>query len=319
MREPGRVFDDLPVLRESRDRVVERARAGAPLTELVLAIEGDLGLAVRVLRRANGGLRSNTKPSIAVAVRALGHDGLAELAASAPAHDLEDRRPRIESMRLHALAVHAIAERLASLTGAEDVELLLTAALLHDIGRLALPGEPAGHASAGTPEQRLAAERAATGTDHAQLGAELVRRWRLPEELAVVVGGHHDADAGPQAALLCLADMLAHFRQGTPVDVEAMAQAAEALGLERAALGTLLYDLSLPASAPRRTIEPSPLSARERQVLIGLAEGKVYKQIAADLGLQASTVRSHLHRIYTRLGAVDRAQAVLLARERGWL
>ena len=50
-----------------------------------------------------------------------------------------------------------------------------------------------------------------------------------------------------------------------------------------------------------------------------LAEGKVYKQIAHELTLSTSTVRTHLHNIYGKLGAVDRAQAVLIATERGWL
>ena len=49
-----------------------------------------------------------------------------------------------------------------------------------------------------------------------------------------------------------------------------------------------------------------------------LAEGKVYKQIAHELALSTSTVRTHLHNIYGKLGAVDRAQAVLIATERGW-
>ena len=50
-----------------------------------------------------------------------------------------------------------------------------------------------------------------------------------------------------------------------------------------------------------------------------LAQGMVYKQIAHELSLSTSTVRSHLHNIYGKLGAVDRAQAVLHATERGWL
>jgi DNA-binding NarL/FixJ family response regulator len=54
-------------------------------------------------------------------------------------------------------------------------------------------------------------------------------------------------------------------------------------------------------------------------VLQHLAEGMVYKQIAQELALSVSTVRSHLHNVYGKLGAVDRAQAVLIANERGWL
>jgi DNA-binding NarL/FixJ family response regulator len=66
-------------------------------------------------------------------------------------------------------------------------------------------------------------------------------------------------------------------------------------------------------------VEACPLSARERDVLRLLSEGKVYKQIAQDLTLSTSTVRTHLHNVYGKLGAVDRAQAVLIATERGWL
>jgi DNA-binding NarL/FixJ family response regulator len=54
-------------------------------------------------------------------------------------------------------------------------------------------------------------------------------------------------------------------------------------------------------------------------VLQRLAEGMVYKQIAQELALSVSTVRSHLHNVYGKLGAVDRAQAVLIANERDWL
>lgn len=61
------------------------------------------------------------------------------------------------------------------------------------------------------------------------------------------------------------------------------------------------------------------LTPREIDVLRRLAQGKVYKQIARELSLTTSTVRAHLHHIYLKLGVVDRAQAVLLASDRGWL
>lgn len=62
-----------------------------------------------------------------------------------------------------------------------------------------------------------------------------------------------------------------------------------------------------------------PLTSREVEVLGCLAEGMVYKQIALELQLSTSTVRSHLHHIYDKTGTFDRAQAVLLAADEGWL
>jgi DNA-binding NarL/FixJ family response regulator len=45
----------------------------------------------------------------------------------------------------------------------------------------------------------------------------------------------------------------------------------------------------------------------------------VYTQIGLQLNLAVSTIRSHLHKIYTKLDVIDRAQAVLRASEMGWI
>ena len=79
-----------------------------------------------------------------------------------------------------------------------------------------------------------------------------------------------------------------------------------------------MYELPY-SSNGKRHVDPCPLSTRELDVLKKLAEGKVYKQIAQDLDLSTSTVRTHLHNTYAKLGTGDRAQAVLLATDRGWL
>ena len=81
----------------------------------------------------------------------------------------------------------------------------------------------------------------------------------------------------------------------------------------------VMYELPTAPTQRRRHVDPCPLSGRELGVLQRLAEGKVYKQIALELNLSASTVRSHLHNVYGKLGAMDRAQAVLIATERGWI
>ncbi len=64
---------------------------------------------------------------------------------------------------------------------------------------------------------------------------------------------------------------------------------------------------------------PSPLTGREREVVKLLADGKTYKQVATAMRLSQSTVRNHLHNVYGKLGVVDRAQAVIVSRENGWI
>lgn len=65
--------------------------------------------------------------------------------------------------------------------------------------------------------------------------------------------------------------------------------------------------------------ERCPLTERELECLRCLAEGMVYKAIAARMGLRVTTIRTHLHNIYGKLGVVDRAQAVLTAARNGWI
>jgi putative nucleotidyltransferase with HDIG domain len=216
---------------------------------------------------------------------------------------------------------YRLAGQIAQLTDWPERDDLLTAALLHDIGRLQIDGH-AGPAPASdevvTPEQRLRSEQLRLGTDHAEVGAALAERWQFPDTLVAAIRDHHSARCGT-AAVVRLADTLCHYAESRLVAVDELVALAEALGIERQALGSLMYDLPLPLDFDRRAIEPCPLSRRELEVISALAQGKIYKQIGLELGLSASTVRSHLHRIYHRLGAADRAQAVLIARDRGWI
>lgn len=59
------------------------------------------------------------------------------------------------------------------------------------------------------------------------------------------------------------------------------------------------------------------LTERELQVLKGLTEGKSNKEIARDLDIQEPTVKLHMKTLYRKLGAANRTQAALIAREAG--
>jgi len=60
-------------------------------------------------------------------------------------------------------------------------------------------------------------------------------------------------------------------------------------------------------------------SGREVEVLGLVAQGKSNKDIAGELWISEATVKSHLLRIYDKLGAKDRASAVVAAMRRGIL
>ena len=59
------------------------------------------------------------------------------------------------------------------------------------------------------------------------------------------------------------------------------------------------------------------LTPRERAVLERIAEGLDNSEIASVLGLAEKTVRNHVSNIFTKLQVVDRAQAIIRAREAG--
>ncbi|MFE9664386.1 response regulator [Streptomyces sp. NPDC005955] len=62
-----------------------------------------------------------------------------------------------------------------------------------------------------------------------------------------------------------------------------------------------------------------PLSAREREVLVLVARGTSNREIAHELFISESTVKTHLAHLYAKLDANDRAAAVAKAYERGIL
>ena len=61
------------------------------------------------------------------------------------------------------------------------------------------------------------------------------------------------------------------------------------------------------------TPKATPLSKREREILQKVADGSTTRQVATELGISPHTVKTHLERIFEKLGANDRAQAVAIA------
>jgi DNA-binding NarL/FixJ family response regulator len=69
-----------------------------------------------------------------------------------------------------------------------------------------------------------------------------------------------------------------------------------------------------------RVRTPAPaLSARERDVLSRVAQGRTNAEIGRDLFISEATVKTHMLRIFAKLGVSDRTAAVTTAIERDML
>jgi DNA-binding NarL/FixJ family response regulator len=68
-----------------------------------------------------------------------------------------------------------------------------------------------------------------------------------------------------------------------------------------------------------RELAPVTLSMREMQVLTGMSNGKSNAQIGRDLYLSEDTIKTHARRLFRKLGAKDRAEAVATGFRRGMM
>jgi putative nucleotidyltransferase with HDIG domain len=319
----------MPALAEARRRLLRASEASAPSgDEIAAAIESDASLAIQIMRAANngGGPHGRTR-GVRQAVDVLTVERIRDIVDRVntydPFHHPNALADRHERFRRHAVATRYAADRIAELARLADRDELAVAALLHDVGKLVLaelhgPFEETADDRA-TPDERIRRERRELGIDHALVGAVLVRRWALAPSVAAAVERHHSPKATGHAAAIRLADLVVHYASGDPVPPDTIVGAAEQLGLDRDAIAPMLYEFPHSGAALKRNTDPCPLSNREVDALRGLADGKVYKQIASELSLSVSTIRTHLHNVYRKIGAVDRAQAVLIAHEHGWI
>jgi two-component system response regulator DesR len=87
--------------------------------------------------------------------------------------------------------------------------------------------------------------------------------------------------------------------------------------IRRVAAGARYVDPEIAADA--LSDERCPLTDRERDVLRVGRHGQTTAQIARELSLAPGTVRNHVSAVLAKLSVPTRQQAVLVARERGWI
>ena len=70
-------------------------------------------------------------------------------------------------------------------------------------------------------------------------------------------------------------------------------------------------------TAPHKAQSLHGLTEREREILVLIGRGRSNSEIAAELFIAEQTVKTHVSRIFTKLGVRDRVQAVILAYDAG--
>jgi putative nucleotidyltransferase with HDIG domain len=109
--------------------------------------------------------------------------------------------PHLVSMKSfwqHSFACGIAAREMASLRRESNTERFFVAGLLHDIGSLVIYQEFPKRAAAVLDEHRRngvaidEAERSIIGCDHGQVGAALMKLWRLPDFYRDAAANHHD-------------------------------------------------------------------------------------------------------------------------------
>ncbi len=264
-------LEAFPALAESRDRLLSVVSKDHVATaDVVAAVESDVALIIAVLRLANHQLEGRARVDTAVAaVEVLSPHTVQAVANRMRTFDFFERASvwdaAPERFRLHALATQHAADRIATEVGFENRDRLTVTSLLHDVGKLVLlhayPGYPSQvHRGARTPEERIHQERRELGVDHALVGGVLIRRWGLPSSLATPIERHHNPDVEGEAALIRLADMLAHYEQGARVSPPEMLHTARSIGLGPDELRRVMYELP----APRANVNATSTHVRCR-------------------------------------------------------
>jgi len=82
--------------------------------------------------------------------------------------------------------------------------------------------------------------------------------------------------------------------------------------LSPAVIGTVFEALRRTPGSPDEADGPASLTAREREIMNLIAQGLTNGEIAARFVLSEKTVKNHVNRIYSKLGAGNRAQATAL-------
>ena len=147
-------------------------------------------------------------------------------------------------------------------------------------------------------------------------GATLIRLLleRVPATRVLVLTTH-DTDSDVLPAIE--AGAIGYLLKDAPR--EELFRAVRAAARGETVLAPSVAALLLTRLRPQRPLTEGQLSAREREVLTLVADGKTNRETAALLYISEATVKTHLLHIYAKLEVPDRASAVAAGYRRGIL
>jgi DNA-binding NarL/FixJ family response regulator len=152
-------------------------------------------------------------------------------------------------------------------------------------------------------------------------GIELTRRLAGPDvadPLAIVVITTFDLDEYVHGALKAGARGFLLKDAGPELLAQAVRSAASGDALIAPSVTARLLSTfsDLEASSSKPAAQPlDPLTEREEEVLVTVARGRTNAEIADDLCISLSTVKSHLASLMSKLGARNRVELAMWAYE----
>jgi len=204
-------------------------------TEVVQALRSDNVLTAKLLRACNSPFFGLTEPvaSVDQAVFLLGHQQILHIVltiafGSAMVVPLPGYAVEASELWRHSLVTATASEMIANEFPDLNAEppVAFTVGLLHDIGKLVLGQTLTADLQTEIRQQiehgkldRAEAEKAVLGTDHAEVGALLLQRWHLPDDLVEAVANHHQPVLKPRPRLSVvthLANCVAHLTGSAP-------------------------------------------------------------------------------------------------------
>jgi putative nucleotidyltransferase with HDIG domain len=215
---------DIPSLPEVVNKIIQLlSQPNTPASEIAQLIAYDPGLTSRVLRMVNSAAYGFNRQisSIQHGIMILGFNTVRGLVLSASIFKLlgqsgTDSRLNHQKFWEHSLATASAARSLAKFLRIPEAEEAFSGGMLHDIGKVVLDvyfmesyrqvvetAAKKGISMHG--EEYLALERELLGTTHAELGALLTAKWKLPITITEVIQYHH------QPNLATLAPQMVHL------------------------------------------------------------------------------------------------------------